>query len=574
MTSRVIRTGSWQRIICVVLAVTMAVGPSLNVVAQTTTTETAPVKTTQPVAAAAGTIDTKYITPGASAVVVLRPAQLMKSPLAEMLPVEVATAAGLKYLGVDPANVEEVVAFVDLANPTAAMYGVTLKFAAPIRAADIPEQLRAHTQRDEIAGRAYLKSQQPMLPSLFAPNGKTLVVAPDVVVQQFAAPPTGLKSGPVIDRVQKVSGGNDLYVAINVTSLRPLLQMGLAASGKPIPPEAKPFLDALNLIDAAELTVNLSKAGTTSLVAHANDAAAAEQIEKILADSATMYQEKMKASLAKQKDSDDPIERAMAQYAERVSGRWSQPFMPARDGAQLTFFRTEGTNSQQQQLVTVAVVGVLVALLLPAVQAAREAARRNVSMNNMKQMMLAFHNFHDARKKLPAHAIYSAEGKPLLSWRVQILPYIEEQALYQQFHLDEPWDSEHNRALIPLMPAVFANPNLPSVPGKTNYLAVVGKECIFDGTAKGMGFRNITDGTSKTIMLVEANADQAVDWTKPDDLKYDAQNPSAGLGGLRPGGFNAAFADGHVAFIANSIDKQVLNSLFTRAGKEIVNDPN
>ena len=334
MTSRVIRTGSWQRIICVVLAVAMAVGPSLNVVAQTPAVETAPVKTPQPVAAAAGTIDTTYITPGASAVIVLRPAQLMKSPLAEMLPVEVATAAGLKYLGVDPANVEEAVAFVDLANPTAPMYGVTLKFAAPIRAADIPEQLRAHTQRDEIAGRAYLKSQQPMLPSLFAPNGKTLVVAPDAVVQQFAAPATGLKSGPVVDRVQKVPDGNDLYVAINVTSLRPLLQMGLAQTGKPIPPDAKPFLDALNLIDAAELTVNLSKAGTTSLVAYANDDAAAEQIEKILADSAAKYQEQMKASLAKQKDSDDPIERAMAQYAERVSGRWSQPLHAgARRGA-------------------------------------------------------------------------------------------------------------------------------------------------------------------------------------------------------------------------------------------------
>ncbi len=339
MTSSVLRAGFRQQIICAFLAATMAIGPSLNVVAQTTAPGTAPVTATQPVGAAAGAIDTTYVTPTASVVVVLRPAQIMKSPMSELLPVEVATAAGLKYLGVDPANVEEAVAFVDLANPIAPVYGLTLKLTAPIHASDIPERLRAHTQRDQIAGRAYLKSQQPMLPSFYAPNAKTLVIAPDAVVQKFAAPAAGPKSGPIIDRVQKAPGGSDLYAAVNITSLRPLLQMGLAQSHKPIPPEAKPFLDALNLIDAAELTVNLSKAGTTSLVAHANDEAAAQQIEKILADSAAMYQEKMKASLAKQKDSDDPVERAMAEYAERVSGRWAQPFMPKRNGAQLVFFR-------------------------------------------------------------------------------------------------------------------------------------------------------------------------------------------------------------------------------------------
>ncbi len=220
-----------------------------------------------------------------------------------------------------------------------------------------------------------------------------------------------------------------------------------------------------------------------------------------------------------------------------------------------------------------AVIGVLVALLLPAVQAAREAARRNQSMNNMKQMILGLLNYESAKKSYPAHAIYSPDGKPLLSWRVQILPFIENQALYQQFHLDEPWDSEHNRALIPQMPAIYANPNLPLPPGKTNYLAVVGTPCIFNGTEKGTRIRNITDGTSNTIMLVEANADQAVDWTKPDDLKFDAQNPSAGLGGLRPGGWLAAFADGHVSFVANSVDRQTLSALFTSAGGEIVRDP-
>jgi hypothetical protein len=255
---------------------------------------------------------------------------------------------------------------------------------------------------------------------------------------------------------------------------------------------------------------------------------------------------------------------------ERVSGRWAETMVPKREGRTFTIFRLDGTNSQQQQLATTAVIGVLVALLLPAVQAAREAARRNHSMNNMKNIMLAFHNHHDTKRGFPAHAIYNDEGKPLLSWRVQILPYIEQQELYAQFHLDEPWDSEHNKALIARMPEVYKNPNAKLDDGKTNYLAVVGKECFMDGTEKGVQIQHVTDGTSNTIAVVEADLDKAVEWTKPDDFQFDPNNPTAGLGHVRPGGWIAGFVDGSVQFISSGIDPNIVKAMFTRGGGEVV----
>jgi hypothetical protein len=189
----------------------------------------------------------------------------------------------------------------------------------------------------------------------------------------------------------------------------------------------------------------------------------------------------------------------------------------------------------------------------------------------MRQMMLALLNLESADASFPPHAIYSADGNPLLSWRVKILLYIEEMALYKQFKLDEPWDSPHNRALIARMPQVYRNPNLPLEPGKTHYLAVVGEPCIFNGTATGTKLRQITDGLSQTIMLVEASPDQAVEWTKPDDLEYDASNPNAGIGGIRPGGWQAAFADGSVQMISDMVDPAQLKAMFTRAGGEVIN---
>jgi type II secretory pathway pseudopilin PulG len=230
----------------------------------------------------------------------------------------------------------------------------------------------------------------------------------------------------------------------------------------------------------------------------------------------------------------------------------------------------DGTNSAQQQLTTVAMMGMLVALLLPATQAARGAAQRNQSMNNLKQMALAILNYESAKKTLPAHAICDRDGKPLLSWRVQILPYMEELELYNQFHLDEPWDSEHNKPLIARMPHVYANPNLKLENGKTNYLALVGKECAFDGTDKGVGLRQVTDGTSRTLALVEADADKAVEWTKPDDLQFDANNPMAGLGHVRRDVWLAAFLDGHVEAITNSFDPTLLKMMITKAGGDNV----
>jgi len=203
-------------------------------------------------------------------------------------------------------------------------------------------------------------------------------------------------------------------------------------------------------------------------------------------------------------------------------------------------------------------------LLLPAVGSAREAARRTSSMNNLKQIGLALLNYASANGTFPpAYIADKKTGKPLLSWRVAILPYMEYGALYNQFHLDEPWDSEHNMKLSDTVIPMYRSPNSRAAPNKTNYLTVRGDDTAFPGK-DGIGMAAITDGLSYTIMVVEANDAKAVPWAKPDDLPYDEKQPLAGLLGLRPGGFNAAFCDGSVRFISATIDAETLRRLFNR----------
>ena len=100
------------------------------------------------------------------------------------------------------------------------------------------------------------------------------------------------------------------------------------------------------------------------------------------------------------------------------------------------------------------------------------------SMNNLKQIALALHNYHAAMGSFPATASMSKDGKPLLSWRVHILPYLEQDNLFKQFKLDEPWDSEHNKALIAKMPDIYRSPAQKVGDGKTTYLAPMGKNTV------------------------------------------------------------------------------------------------
>ncbi len=201
---------------------------------------------------------------------------------------------------------------------------------------------------------------------------------------------------------------------------------------------------------------------------------------------------------------------------------------------------------------------VAVGLLLPAVQQARAAARRAQSMNNLRQIALAALNFEATRKRLPAAYSQSDDGQPLLSWRVHILPFIEEGNLYDRFKLDEPWDSPHNLALLELMPATYRGPQSQAEPGHTVYLGVMGQNAAFGNpqqagrgsAASGGRFATIVDGSSNTVMAVEVSDELAVPWTKPD-AEIDLENfESWQFYGQFPGGTNAAFCDGSVRFLS------------------------
>ena len=263
-----------------------------------------------------------------------------------------------------------------------------------------------------------------------------------------------------------------------------------------------------------------------------------------------------KANIAEAK----PAEREAAEAVIRL-------ITPQVKGNQLVISRVQDDAEVQTLLKAV----------IPALQAARTAAGRR-SEHEQPQADRA----GDAQLSRHLHALsrsgHPQQGRQAAPVVARCHPALPRAApLYQQFHLDEPWDSEHNKALIEKMPAVYASPALSDAlraKGMTTYLApltrkppavfdpeeakraAAGGQAIFDHPP-GTKISAITDGTSNTIMVLEAHPKSAVIWSKPDDLVIDEKKLFAALDGQPNAGFNAAFADGSVRFISEKVDPKV-----------------
>jgi hypothetical protein len=200
---------------------------------------------------------------------------------------------------------------------------------------------------------------------------------------------------------------------------------------------------------------------------------------------------------------------------------------------------------------------------------ATESTARLSSRLNLLQITLAMHNYNSLKGWLPPAAICDKAGKPLLSWRVDLLPHLNEDSLYRQFRLNEPWDSPHNKQLLGRMPSVYKLPDAYRVPpNETVYQVFVGNGAAFD-INHGYGFpADFSDGTSNTILVVEAG--RSVPWTKPDDLPFDPNAPLPALGGLNDKAL-VGLADGSVKALPTPISDTQLRPLITRSGNDTVN---
>jgi prepilin-type processing-associated H-X9-DG protein len=321
-----------------------------------------------------------------------------------------------------------------------------------------------------------------------------------------------------------------------------------------IPEELAPWKP---LLQARVGTVTLDAGGQSTLkarvtFANAEAARAAEKPARELRDLGVKFLPQALERLSREKEMAPVVELL------KLAGKALEEAKLEQTGSELRGETRASTESAK-----------VAPLVAEAVARMRAAAARAQTQNNLKQIGLALHNYHDVMGTFPPQAVFDKDGKAILSWRVLILPYIDENELYKEFKLNEPWDSPHNKKLLEKMPKAYTDPQRKGdKPYTTPYQAFVGEGAFFEGK-NGIKITDITDGTSNTFMAVEAEV--AVPWSKPDDLPFKAGVPLPKLGGTGEG-FNALFADGSVRYFSKKTPEKKLRAYVTRNGGEVIND--
>ena len=277
------------------------------------------------------------------------------------------------------------------------------------------------------------------------------------------------------------------------------------------------------------------------------------------------------------------INRAIDQATD-LSGRASD-FPP-----ELVIRDEQPRRSRQPRMLSCLVACLLIfaslMCLLPAVE--RYGPARNTQTtgsrckNNLRQIALALQNYYDAYRALPPPYIADENGQPMHSWRVLLLPFIEQQGLYQQYKFDEPWNGPNNSklALEVAWWHPFMCPADPKPSGDmTNYVLVVGKNAMFEN-GRSTTFADVTDGLSNTIMVVEV-ANSNIHWMEPRDLDFEtmsliinaSQNGDC-ISSQHTNGAHVAFGDGRIVFLNNYLLPETLRKLIDRRDGEVIDEFN
>ena len=519
----------------------------------------------------ASVIDTRFIPAGAFGAYVAYPARVLSSPALAKLDLKDVFGSMEQELGFRVRDIERAEILFILGPPQsgtqgnpANQIGLEIRLTKPQGGAAAFVRAASHTEPIEARyeGKTYYKpgkdkaGSEPSWPAVYLVDDRTILMAEEPVLKEMIAA-RGTKS-PLAETLAKVDATADLsYVLINDEPFRKMIAHD--SKGHHFAPPQRLGLDALDLMSRVIVSIKTTPEISLTLTMQANNEAAAEKLAAMVPQFKKMLEGVIPA-IRQEAAAVPPKKKAAAEFCVEKLDKIAARLNPQRKG-KVVVVQIDG-------LGTVADLAPKLLILTPS--ATDEDSTRVQSLNNLKLLGLAMLSYHIQYQSLPAHAIYSKEGKPLLSWRVSILPVLAQQALYNKFHLDEPWDSPNNKPLIAEMPLVFADPAGKSVgKGKTRYVVPVGKGTIFDGK-KGISIEQIKDGSSNTILILEVGAEKAVVWTKPEDMPFDPATPLANLGKISAAGFNTAFADGHLQTLRKTLDSDTFRKLILRADGEVI----
>jgi len=513
-----------------------------------------------------------YVPADASLVIVIRPADVLKV-YREIL--EKTTA--LSRDGFIDQELLEMYAgceqFCAIGTPSAQMQpapfdaGVCVTFVNKAARDAFPQAMSPQGvdwKKKQFANFEYEEISQGLI--RYMPDDRTLIFGNEsTLLRMMVTGPKSLSPLTQTDAWKQAAGGT-VAIAIDQSGMQAM------AVGFPKIPFFGMFSPLWESASNHTIGLKLDEKLALTLTSQAKDDAGAEKIKATLLIGITM----LTNIAGNLKNNPEP---GMEELEKKLSGLQPTWLIPARlrepgmeelekKLSEMLNSHKLAANGKQVTLSLSGNVAELMPLVVGPVVQALPAAQLPQQQNNLKQVMLAMHNYHDAFGRFPpAVVIDKASGVPH-SWRVEILPYLKQQLLYNQYKMNEPWDSEANRKVLALMPVTYRHPSQ-DASTNTAIIAAYGKGLMFEeGDTYGTKITDVVDGTSSTIAVVEAKTE--IPWTKPEDIVIDVTKDKLPEFGFDGTGFNVGMGDASVKYIANTRDLKTLKALFTRKGGEVI----
>ena len=224
-------------------------------------------------------------------------------------------------------------------------------------------------------------------------------------------------------------------------------------------------------------------------------------------------------------------------------------------------------------LILAGIITLLGLLIWPGIRRSPEAAYRVRCKNNLKRIATALHSYHDHYGVFPPACTVDSGGRPLHSWRTLILPFLDQQTLYDSIDLAKPWSDLANSQAATTSPSVFQCPLARDLGNRTTYLACTGPNAVFD-VKDSRRLEDVVDGASNTLMVIEVPLNRAVPWMSPHDAdEHDVVDSGPMYESIHTGGSHAAKVDGAILYLPAAASPSVRRALFTIAGGEKIGEP-
>lgn len=488
-------------------------------------------------------------------VIAVRPAQILAEkamqPVRELIQQEKKQPRNFDLLGIDPSGLESIL-LIYLRSKTNANSETFVEFVSVIKTVEIIDRKRARAKFSKLElktadykGKQILTTGALNGDALCFLDDKTMIVSDHVSSATQIIDQLESMDGKTWSKQMQPVGQSCITAAIDMRNIRELAfgqQVRALAEKMPFWPVLSPLWDNT---DVATFSLKLDRNLSVKLIFEQKENS--EQVKQALEGVLSLGQN-MFAQLAE----------AVKKNPQRIQKNDLEKMKVIETALQAARVKQDADQVTLATLLNDDDSTRLLASLVPGIKQAREAARRSLSKNNIKQIMLALHNYHQVHKHFPPAIVLGPDGKTPHSWRVELLPFLDQQALYDSYKMNEPWDSEHNKKIADTLVPVYHNPNAEN-PKNASYFVVVGKNTPF-GTKEGVSFAEMTDGTSKIIAIVEANRD--IPWSKPEDISFDGKK-LPDFGGFHDGGYHTGLCDGSVHFISSRIDPETLIGLLT-----------